>query len=127
MQAKRALERACDSELGITHGRLGSRFRGQRHRLNAADELLRVCDTSKNSLDVEAVAQQRGLVQVRDEGQLDAWVDEAVKAQPQAATDFAAGKDAAAGRLVGHVMKISKGQADAATIQNKLRQKLRGS
>ena len=66
------------------------------------------------------------MIQVRDEGKLDAWVAEAIAAQPQAAADFAAGKDAAAGRLVGHVMKISKGQADAKAISEKLREKLRG-
>jgi aspartyl-tRNA(Asn)/glutamyl-tRNA(Gln) amidotransferase subunit B len=78
-----------------------------------------------NDVDAETLATERGLVQVRDEGQLDAWVDEAIKTQPQAAADFAAGKDAAVGRLVGQVMKASKGQADAAAIQTKLRLKLR--
>jgi aspartyl-tRNA(Asn)/glutamyl-tRNA(Gln) amidotransferase subunit B len=64
---------------------------------------------------------------VTDTNQLDAWIDEAVQAQPQAAQDFAAGKDAAVGRLVGHVMKVSKGQADAATVQARLREKLRST
>ncbi|MBM4113822.1 MAG: Asp-tRNA(Asn)/Glu-tRNA(Gln) amidotransferase GatCAB subunit B, partial [Phycisphaerae bacterium] len=66
------------------------------------------------------------LIQVRDEGQLDAWVDAAIKAQPQAAADVASGKMAAIGRLVGHVMKLSGGKADAKAVNEKLTAKLRG-
>ena len=67
------------------------------------------------------------MIQVQDEGRLDEWVAEAIAAQPQAAQDFAMGKDAAAGRLVGHVMKLSRGQADAAAVQARLRAVLRSS
>ena len=56
---------------------------------------------------------------------LDEWLAEAIERQPQAATDFSAGKDAALGRLVGEVMKLSKGQADAKAVQAKLREVLR--
>jgi aspartyl-tRNA(Asn)/glutamyl-tRNA(Gln) amidotransferase subunit B len=89
----------------------------------AADDLFgRLCETDD---DARTVAERDGLVQVRDEGQLDAWIDAAIAAQPQAAEDFAGGKDAAAGRLVGAVMKASKGQADAKAVQKKLRERLR--
>ncbi|MCZ6837184.1 MAG: Asp-tRNA(Asn)/Glu-tRNA(Gln) amidotransferase subunit GatB [Planctomycetota bacterium] len=91
----------------------------------AADTLFGLlCDPA---LDEEAktIAQQEKLLQVRDEGQLDKWVEQAIEAQPQAAEDFAAGKDAAAGRLVGEIMKRSQGQADAKAVQAKLRQRLR--
>ena len=71
------------------------------------------------------LAAQRGMIQVRDEAQLDEWVAEAIAAQPQAAADFSAGKDAAVGRLVGQVMKVSKGKADASAVQAKLRELLR--
>ena len=91
---------------------------------SAADELFALlCETDD---DAGAVAAARGLLQVRDEGQLDSWVEQAIIAQPQAARDFAAGKDAAVGRLVGHAMKVSNGQADAQAIQAKLSRKLRG-
>ena len=66
------------------------------------------------------------LIQVRDEGQLDHWCDEALRAQPDAAEDFRGGKDAALGRLVGEVMKLSRGQADARAVREKLAGKLRG-
>jgi aspartyl-tRNA(Asn)/glutamyl-tRNA(Gln) amidotransferase subunit B len=70
------------------------------------------------------VAEKLRLLQVRDEGQLDAWCAAAIEAQPQAAADLAAGKDAAIGRLVGHVMKLSGGTVDAKSVQQKLREKV---
>jgi aspartyl-tRNA(Asn)/glutamyl-tRNA(Gln) amidotransferase subunit B len=129
--AKRANERGVGiHELGITPRQIAQIIDLRERNIigsTAADELFaELCDTSKNNVNAETLATERGLVQVRDEGQLDAWVDEAIKAQPQAAADFTAGKDAAVGRLVGQVMKASKGRADAAAIQTKLRLKLRG-
>ncbi len=70
------------------------------------------------------LANKMGLIQVRDEGQLDAWCAAAIEAQPQAAADLAAGKEAAIGRLVGHVMKLSGGKVDAKSVQQKLREKV---
>ncbi len=54
----------------------------------------------------------RGLAQVTDSGALDAWVDAVVQANPKTVDDWKAGKRAAAGFLVGQVMKLSKGKAD---------------
>ena len=56
---------------------------------------------------------------------LEGWIEDAIAAQPKAAEDVAAGKDAAIGRLVGHVMKISAGQADAGEISKRLFLRLR--
>ncbi|MFO0828023.1 MAG: Asp-tRNA(Asn)/Glu-tRNA(Gln) amidotransferase subunit GatB [Phycisphaerales bacterium] len=69
-------------------------------------------------------AERLGLLQVRDEGKLDEWCDAAIAAQPQAAADVRGGKDAAIGRLVGHVMKLSGGKVDAKDVTQKLRAKL---
>ena len=91
---------------------------------SAADELFGLlCETDEPP---RAVAETHGLLQVTDVGRLDGWCDEAVAAQPQAADDYRAGKDAALGRLVGEVMKISKGQAEAKQVRKKLSEKLRG-
>jgi aspartyl-tRNA(Asn)/glutamyl-tRNA(Gln) amidotransferase subunit B len=130
--AKRANERGVSvHELGISPRQIAQIIDLRDRNVigsNAADELFALlCDPRKNDVDVEPFAHERGLVQVTDTNQLDAWIDEAVKAQPQAAQDFSAGKDAAMGRLVGHVMKVSKGQADAATVQARLREKLRST
>lgn len=90
---------------------------------SAADELFGLlCDSAD---DAETIAQQNGLLQVRDDSQLEQWVNEAIEQQKEAAADFAAGKDAALGRLTGAIMKISAGQADPKAVQQKLREKLR--
>jgi len=91
---------------------------------NAADKLYALCAESDD--DPADLAKQHGLVQVSDEGALDAWVDQAIEAEPQAADDVRGGKMAAIGRLVGAVMKLSKGQANPKAVQQKLREKLAG-
>jgi len=75
--------------------------------------------------DARSIAEVERLVQVSDAGRLDEWIAQAIEAQPQAAADFAAGKDAAVGRLVGEVMKRSGGQADAKAVRDKLVEVLR--
>ncbi|MHC4220629.1 MAG: Asp-tRNA(Asn)/Glu-tRNA(Gln) amidotransferase subunit GatB [Planctomycetota bacterium] len=125
--ARRANEQGCGiHELGINPRQVAQIIElrdGQVIGSSAADELFGLlCETDD---DASVVAEQRGLVQVRDEGQLDRWCDEAVRAQPQAAEDFRGGKDAALGRLVGEVMKLSRSQADAKAIREKLVEQLR--
>ncbi|MCZ6811517.1 MAG: Asp-tRNA(Asn)/Glu-tRNA(Gln) amidotransferase subunit GatB [Planctomycetota bacterium] len=124
--AKRANERGCGvHELGISPGQVAQiiELRDQEAiGSTAADELFGLlCDSDDNA---QAVAEQHGLLQVRDEGQLDRWCEAAIEAQPQAADDFRSGKAAAIGRLVGQVMKVSRGQADAKAAKEKLTQKL---
>jgi aspartyl-tRNA(Asn)/glutamyl-tRNA(Gln) amidotransferase subunit B len=62
--------------------------------------------------DPESMVRERGLGQVRDEGALERFVDEAIGANPKSVADYRAGKVAAAKFLVGQVMKLSKGKAD---------------
>jgi aspartyl-tRNA(Asn)/glutamyl-tRNA(Gln) amidotransferase subunit B len=59
----------------------------------------------------------RGLEVVSDTGALTAAVDEAIAANPDVAAKVREGKVAAAGVLVGAVMKATKGQADAKTVR----------
>ena len=66
------------------------------------------------------------MLQVRDASAMEAWIESAVAEQPQSAADYAAGKDAAIGRLVGAVRKLSGGTADAAEVQARLKARLRG-
>jgi len=63
------------------------------------------------------VVAARGLAVVSDEGALLAAVDEAIAANPDAAGKVRGGKTAAAGALVGAVMKATRGQADAARVR----------
>ena len=121
-------ERKCDvHELGITPAQIAGIVALRASNAigsSAAEDLFeRLCDSDESA---ETVAESAGLLQVSDSGALNAWVAEAIEAQPQAAEDFAAGKDAAVGRLVGHVMKASGGQADAAAVRQCLVEQLRG-
>ncbi len=67
--------------------------------------------------DPEAIMAARGLGVVSDTGALTAAVDEAIAANPGVAAKVREGKVAAAGALVGAVMKATKGQADANTVR----------
>jgi aspartyl-tRNA(Asn)/glutamyl-tRNA(Gln) amidotransferase subunit B len=62
----------------------------------------------------DEVVAARGLAVVSDEGALQVAVDEAIAANPEVAQKVRDGKAAAAGALVGAVMKATRGQADAA-------------
>jgi aspartyl-tRNA(Asn)/glutamyl-tRNA(Gln) amidotransferase subunit B len=65
----------------------------------------------------EEVASGRGLVLVSDDAALTAAVDRAIEANPEVADKIRAGKVAAAGALIGAVMKEMRGQADAAKVR----------
>jgi aspartyl-tRNA(Asn)/glutamyl-tRNA(Gln) amidotransferase subunit B len=65
----------------------------------------------------------RGLAVVTDTGVLSAAVDEAIAANPDIAAKIADGKLAAAGALVGVVMKATKGQADATSVRDLILQR----
>jgi aspartyl-tRNA(Asn)/glutamyl-tRNA(Gln) amidotransferase subunit B len=64
----------------------------------------------------DEVVAGRGLAVVSDDSALTAAVDEALAAQPAVAEKIRAGKTKAAGAIVGAVMKATRGQADAARV-----------
>ncbi len=74
--------------------------------------------------DADAVVAKRGLVLVSDDGPLLAAIDEALAANPDVAEKIASGKVAAAGAIVGAVMKATRGQADAAKVRALLLERL---
>ncbi|MGA1393030.1 MAG: Asp-tRNA(Asn)/Glu-tRNA(Gln) amidotransferase GatCAB subunit B, partial [Phycisphaerales bacterium] len=82
-----------------------------------------LCEVDRDAAELAA---ERGLVKVRDEAAMDRWVDEAIAANAAAAEDVRSGKQAAIGRLVGHVMKASGGQADAKEARERLIERLGG-
>jgi aspartyl-tRNA(Asn)/glutamyl-tRNA(Gln) amidotransferase subunit B len=71
----------------------------------------------------DEVVVARGLAVVTDTGVLSAAVDEAIAANPDIAAKIADGKLAAAGALVGVVMKATKGQADATSVRDLILQR----
>jgi aspartyl-tRNA(Asn)/glutamyl-tRNA(Gln) amidotransferase subunit B len=74
--------------------------------------------------DPAQVVAARGLKVVSDDGALGAAVDRAIAAQPDVAAKITGGKVAAAGALVGAVMKDLRGQADAAKVRELILAKL---
>jgi aspartyl-tRNA(Asn)/glutamyl-tRNA(Gln) amidotransferase subunit B len=70
------------------------------------------------------VARARGLAVVSDAGALTAAVDQAIEAHPEVAAKVRDGKVAAAGVLVGAVMKTTGGQADAKTVRELILRRL---
>ena len=67
--------------------------------------------------DPEEIVERRGLRVVSDDAALLAAVDDALAAAPDVAEKIRAGKVAAAGAIVGAVMKATRGQADAARVR----------
>jgi aspartyl-tRNA(Asn)/glutamyl-tRNA(Gln) amidotransferase subunit B len=65
----------------------------------------------------DEVVASRGLAVVSDDGALIAAVDEALAAQPDVVEKIRGGKVAAAGAIVGAVMKATRGQADAKRVR----------
>jgi aspartyl-tRNA(Asn)/glutamyl-tRNA(Gln) amidotransferase subunit B len=66
------------------------------------------------------VAADEGLVQVGDEGAIDAWVEEVLQEHPDEAKRYLAGEKKLQGVLVGFVMKKSKGRADPRRVNQSL-------
>lgn len=65
------------------------------------------------------IVEEKGLVQISDEGAILTIVEQVVAANPQSVEDYKAGKQKAIGFLVGQVMKESKGKANPG-LANKL-------
>ncbi len=72
-----------------------------------------------------AVAAARlGLMQVRDDGALEAWVDQVLAASPKEVARCRSGETKLLGFLVGQVMTLSRGRADPKTIGSLIERKL---
>ena len=72
----------------------------------------------------DEIVAARGLAVVSDDAALLAAIDEAIAASPDVAKVIRSGKTAAAGVLVGAVMKATRGQADAARARDLILQRL---
>ncbi|MCW2791789.1 MAG: aspartyl/glutamyl-tRNA(Asn/Gln) amidotransferase subunit, partial [Nocardioides sp.] len=72
----------------------------------------------------DEIVDARGLAVVSDDGALGAAVDAAIAANPDVADKIRDGKVAAAGALIGAVMKEMRGQADAGRVRELILEKL---
>ena len=76
-------------------------------------------DMVETSNDPEKIVEEKGLLQISDEGAIKEVVDKVIAANPQSIADYKAGKDKALGFLVGQCMKEVKGKGNP-QILNKL-------
>ncbi|MDA8371990.1 MAG: Asp-tRNA(Asn)/Glu-tRNA(Gln) amidotransferase subunit GatB [Nocardiopsaceae bacterium] len=74
--------------------------------------------------DPDTVVEARGLTVVSDDSALGAAVDQAIADNPDIAEKIRGGKVAAAGALVGAVMKATRGQADAGRARELILERL---
>ncbi|MDX2130778.1 MAG: Asp-tRNA(Asn)/Glu-tRNA(Gln) amidotransferase subunit GatB [Planctomycetota bacterium] len=97
-----------------------------------ADELFTtLCDLAAHERDprealalAERVAAERALLIVRDDAALGRWIEQVFAANPKVVDDVRGGKVAAAGRLVGEVMKLAGGTADAKGVREEILRRL---
>src|SRR5690606_24664591 len=75
--------------------------------------------------DVDQIIESRGLKQVTDTGAIEKLVDDVLAANPAQVEQYRAGKEAVFGFFVGQAMKISKGKANPAQLNELLRNKLK--
>jgi len=74
--------------------------------------------------DPDTVVQARGLAIVSDDSALTEAVDDAIAANPDVAAKIRDGKTAAAGALVGAVMKATRGRADGTRVRELILERL---
>ncbi len=70
------------------------------------------------------IIQEKGLVQVSNEKEIEVWVLESISKNPKAVEEYKNGKEKAIGALVGYIMKISKGKANPDLVNQILKKKL---
>jgi aspartyl-tRNA(Asn)/glutamyl-tRNA(Gln) amidotransferase subunit B len=74
--------------------------------------------------DPTEIVEREGLAQISDSSELEAIVDRAIEAEAEAAEQVRQGNAKAIGRIVGAVMKATKGRADGGTITKLIRERL---
>lgn len=68
-------------------------------------------------MSIREIVEALGLGMVSDDSALQTEVDKALAASPDIAEKIRSGKVQAAGKVVGDVMKATRGQADAARVR----------
>jgi aspartyl-tRNA(Asn)/glutamyl-tRNA(Gln) amidotransferase subunit B len=91
---------------------------------NVGKEVLKTVAETGRSPD-EIVASE-GLAQIRDQGELERWVDEVLAAHPDEVARFRAGESRLRGFFMGQVMKASNGKADPGEVSRLLGERLGG-
>jgi aspartyl-tRNA(Asn)/glutamyl-tRNA(Gln) amidotransferase subunit B len=74
--------------------------------------------------DPTEIVEREGLAQISDTSELEGIVDRAIEAEAEAAEQVRQGNEKAIGRIVGAVMKESKGRADGGAVTKLIRERL---
>ena len=130
-----ANERGCDiAEIGVTADQVAELAKmlsaGEINATSAAkvfDELVNAAGATP-AVSPKALAEKLGLLAVKDTAAVEAWVDQAIAANPQAVADVKGDekkRKKAFGFLMGQVMQKSKGAAPPADVQRLLEEKLK--
>ena len=70
------------------------------------------------------IIEEKGWIQISDEGAIKEVVIEILKNNPQSVSDFKAGKEKALGFLVGQAMKQTKGKANPQMLNEMFKEEL---
>jgi len=81
---------------------------------------------STDDKDADAVIEAKGLKQISDSGAIGAMVDEVIANHDSIVQEYRAGKQKAFNSLVGQVMKLAKGKANPAQVNELLKSRLDG-
>lgn len=76
--------------------------------------------------DVDHIIESHGLKQVTDSGMIEQLVDDVIAAHPDQVAEYRSGKEKVFGFFVGQAMRLSKGKANPAQLNDVLRAKLSG-
>ncbi len=74
----------------------------------------------------DRIVKEDGLAQIRDENQLEAWVEGVLTDHPEELERFRSGEKRLQGFFMGQIMKASRGKADPTEVSRLLSQKLQG-
>jgi aspartyl-tRNA(Asn)/glutamyl-tRNA(Gln) amidotransferase subunit B len=70
------------------------------------------------------IVEQEGLAQISDSSELEEVVDRAIESEAEAAEQVRQGNEKAIGRIVGAVMKETKGRADGGSVTKLIKERL---
>jgi len=86
--------------------------------------LIDAMDDKTGASTAEQYAQSAGLLGVQSSDELGAIIEKAIADNPKAVADFAAGNEKALQFIAGSVMRLSRGKADPAAVQEILKKRL---
>ncbi|MBR5227380.1 MAG: Asp-tRNA(Asn)/Glu-tRNA(Gln) amidotransferase subunit GatB [Clostridia bacterium] len=81
-------------------------------------------DMAVSGKNPKVIVEEKGLVQVTDEGAIREIVQKVLELNPQSVEDYLAGKEKAMGFLVGQTMKESRGKANPGIVNKLLKEEL---